>query len=32
MPNKFYNFEKAHENKDEIMRILPKLNDNINEN
>ena len=32
MPNKFYKFKNSFENKDEIMRILPKLNDDINEN
>ena len=30
MPLKHYNFKNDYENKDEIMRILPKLNDNIN--
>jgi hypothetical protein len=32
MPLKHYNFKNDYENKDEIMRILPKLNDDINEN
>lgn len=32
MPNKRYNFKYDFEAKDDIMRILPKLNDNINEN
>ena len=32
MPLKHYNFKNDFENKDEIMRILPKLNDDINEN
>jgi hypothetical protein len=30
MPNKRYNFKYDFEAKDDIMRILPKLNDNIN--
>jgi hypothetical protein len=32
MPSKHYNFKNDFENKDEIMRVLPKLNDDINEN
>jgi len=32
MPLKEYKFKTDFENKDEIMRILPKLNDDINEN
>ena len=32
MPNKHYDFKYDFENKDQIMRILPKLNNNINEN
>lgn len=32
MPLKAYNYKKAHESKDEIMRILPKLHEDINEN
>ena len=32
MPLKHYKFQNDYENKDEIMRILPKLNDDINEN
>ncbi len=32
MPNKHYDFKYDFEAKDDIMRILPKLNDNINEN
>jgi len=32
MPSKAYNYKKASESKDEIMRILPKLHEDINEN